>query len=147
MGAPSIEDRFAISDLFVRYTTALDAGDVETVVGCFTEDCSLESPVVGTFQGRAGVREFARHNVRYKEERGAQFRHVISNLKIDVEGDRAQASCYLLDFVTVDGKVHLLSPGQYDCDLVRTRDGWRFTRRLVILDYHFSLPGPAGTQH
>lgn len=67
----------------------------------------------------------------------------ISNLKIDVEGDRAQASCYLLDFVTVDGTVHLLSPGQYDCDLVRTPDGWRFTRRLVILDHHFSLPGPA----
>jgi len=30
--AMSLEDRIAIHDLFVRYTTALDAGDVETVV-------------------------------------------------------------------------------------------------------------------
>ena len=36
-----------INDLFVRYTTALDVGDVDTIVGCFTEDGALESPVVG----------------------------------------------------------------------------------------------------
>jgi hypothetical protein len=39
---PLIEDRFAINDLFVRYTTALDAGDVDTIVACFTEDGALE---------------------------------------------------------------------------------------------------------
>jgi len=54
-----IEDRLAINDLFVRYTTALDAGDVDTIVGCFTEDGSLESPTVGTYSGRAAIREFA----------------------------------------------------------------------------------------
>jgi dihydroorotase len=27
--------------------------------------------------------------------------------------------------------------------MTQTPDGWRFTRRLVILDHHFSLPGPA----
>lgn len=32
MGKPSIEDRLAIEDLLVRYTTALDEGDVEGVV-------------------------------------------------------------------------------------------------------------------
>jgi len=39
----SIEDRLAINDLFVRYTTALDAGDVETVVDCFTADAARRS--------------------------------------------------------------------------------------------------------
>ena len=38
-----IEDRLAINDLFVRYTTALDAGEVDTIVGCFTEDGSLRA--------------------------------------------------------------------------------------------------------
>src|SRR6266404_1839163 len=42
-----LEDRFAINDLFVRYTTALDRGDVETIVDCFTPDGSLDSPAVG----------------------------------------------------------------------------------------------------
>jgi hypothetical protein len=42
-----------INDLFVWYTTALDAGEVDTIVGCFTEDGALESPVVGCAR-RAG---------------------------------------------------------------------------------------------
>ena len=35
-----VEDRLAINDLFVRYTTALDRGDVATVVDCFTADAA-----------------------------------------------------------------------------------------------------------
>ena len=142
MGAPSIEDRFEINDLFVRYTTALDAGEVETVVGCFTTECSLESPIVGIFRGHAGIREFAERTARLKRERGAQFRHVISNLAIAVDGERARATCYLLDFVTVDGATQLLSPGQYDCNLVRCDGRWLFATRLVIMDRQFTLPEP-----
>ena len=59
MAAGSIEDRLAISDLFVRYTTALDAGDIETVVDCFTEEAALESPVIGSIAGRDAIRGFA----------------------------------------------------------------------------------------
>ncbi len=33
---PSVEDRIAIQDLIARYAWALDTGDVEGVVGCFT---------------------------------------------------------------------------------------------------------------
>jgi hypothetical protein len=46
-----LEDRLAINDLFVRYTTALDRGDVETIVDCFTPDGSLDSPAVGGMPG------------------------------------------------------------------------------------------------
>ena len=75
-----------INDLFVRYTTALDAGDVETIVGCFTEDGALESPAVGVYAGRQGIREFAERFSRF-HERGSQLRHFISNLAAQVEGD------------------------------------------------------------
>ena len=139
MAMPSVEDRLAISDLFVRYTTGLDACDVDTVVGCFTADCTLVSPIHGAFHGHQGIRDFAAPNVKLKE-RGAQFRHFISNLVIQQEGDRAKAYCYLLDFVTVDGKTTLLSPGVYDCDLVRQDGEWLMAQRLVNMDYKFSLP-------
>jgi len=59
MAKPSIEDRLAIEDLFVRYTTALDEGDVEDVVGCFTDDGWLDSPIIGRHEGKAKLREFA----------------------------------------------------------------------------------------
>jgi 3-phenylpropionate/cinnamic acid dioxygenase small subunit len=120
--AASIEDRFAINDLFVRYATALDSGDVETIVGCFTEDGSLESPA----QFRQG---------------GAQLRHVLSNLAVEVTGDRARATCYLCNIITMDGRSEMMPPGRYECDLQRINGEWLFKHRLVVLDAAFQLPG------
>jgi len=37
-----LENRLAIQDLLVRYVTALDRGDVATVVDCFAADAVLE---------------------------------------------------------------------------------------------------------
>ena len=48
MAAASLEDWFRINELFVRYATALDHGDVETVVDCFAADGWLESPASRT---------------------------------------------------------------------------------------------------
>ena len=136
----SIEDRLAINDLFVRYTTALDAGDVETIVGCFTEDGSLESPAVGTYSGRRAIREFAERFARFRE-RGAQLRHIISNLAIRLDGDRATATCYLLNVITRNGKSELLAPGRYECQLERIDGEWLLKHRLVILDHDVKLEG------
>ena len=137
---PSIEDRFAINDLFVRYTTALDAGDVDTIVGCFTEDGSLESPAVGKYAGRDGIREFSNRFAQFRQ-RGAQLRHVLSNLAVEVTGDRARATCYLCNIITRDGRSEMMPPGRYECDLQRINGEWLFKHRLVVLDAAFQLPG------
>src|ERR1700686_1763424 len=94
-----LEDRLAIHDLFVRYTTALDKGDVETLVDCFTPDGSLDSPAVGSHSGHAAIRGFAERFARFNE-RGSQLRHVISNLAVKLDGNRAHATCYLLNVLT-----------------------------------------------
>jgi ketosteroid isomerase-like protein len=140
MGKASVEDRLAINDLFVRYTTALDACDTEAVVDCFTADGVIDSPVQGLFQGSEGVRRFADITAKVKREHGGQFRHVLSNLRIDMgaDGTRARAKCYLLDFLTRDGKTELLSPGDYDCELVKTGGEWKFAKRLVHMDKMFT---------
>jgi uncharacterized protein (TIGR02246 family) len=137
---PSIEDRFAINDLFVRYATALDAGDVETIVGCFTEDGALESPAVGKYAGRAGIRAFS-ERFAAMHRRGVQLRHVLSNLAMTVDGESARATCYLTNIITVDGKSRLMPPGRYECLLRRVDGAWLFQNRLVILDAPFELPG------
>jgi len=137
---PSLEDRFAISDLFVRYTAALDAGDVETVVDCFTEDAVLESPAIGVRGGRIAIREFAGRFAAMRAA-GTQFRHMITNLAADIEGDRARVTCYLLVFITRDGKSERLPPGRYECDAVRQDGVWRFRRRVVFHDHDYVLEG------
>ncbi len=140
MGKPSVEDRLEIDDLFVRYVCALDEGDVDTLVECFAEDGSLASPVAGVHKGHAAIRKFAERFARYRAS-GAQLRHVISNLRIDADGDRAHAKCYLVVFLTRNGETRVIPPGQYDCDLVRTREGWRFQHRVVAHDLPYTLEG------
>jgi uncharacterized protein (TIGR02246 family) len=135
-----LEDRLAIHDLFVRYTTALDRGDVDTIVDCFTRDGSLDSPAVGSHAGHQAIRGFAERFARFNE-RGSQLRHVISNLAVDLDGDRAHATCYLLNILTREGKSRLLAPGRYQCDLVKSAGQWRFQRRVVILDHPITLDG------
>ena len=136
----SIEDRLAINDLFVRYTCALDAGEVETLVDCFTEDGALVSPAVGRHAGRAAIRAFAERFAQFRRN-GAQLRHVISNLIVQVDGDRGHATCYLTVFLTRDGKSRLLAPGLYDCELRKVEGGWRFQNRVVRHDHDYTLDG------
>jgi uncharacterized protein (TIGR02246 family) len=136
-----VQDRLAIEDLFVRYTTALDRGDIETLVDCFTPDGSLDSPAVGSHAGHAAIRAFAERFAAFNR-RGAQLRHVISNLAVEIDGERARATCYLLNILTRDGESRLLAPGRYECDLVKSADGrWRFRRRVVMLDHPIKLDG------
>jgi uncharacterized protein (TIGR02246 family) len=135
-----MDDRQMIHDLFVRYTTALDAGNVETIVGCFTEDGALESPAVGVYAGRQGIREFAERFARF-HERGSQLRHFISNMAVQLEGDAARATCYLLTVITRNGKTELMPPGRYDCRLAKVDGQWLFSHRLVVLDGEFKLDG------
>jgi hypothetical protein len=138
MADASPEDWLAIQRLFIRYATSLDHGDVEAVVGCFTADCALESPVLGAFRGHAGIRDFAGRTARLLHDERVQFRHVVANLVADVDGDIARATCYLLDFRTRDGRTELLSPGEYACDLARVGGRWLFTRRAVAMDRSFT---------
>jgi ketosteroid isomerase-like protein len=51
------EDKVAIADLFTRYCCALDNGEVETVVDCFTADAALKSPMID-LKGHAAIRDF-----------------------------------------------------------------------------------------
>ena len=58
MSESNLEDRAAIHDLFTRYCCALDNGEIETVVDCFTVDAILKSPVID-ISGRDEIRTFA----------------------------------------------------------------------------------------
>src|ERR1700691_3575077 len=98
---PDLEDRAAIHDLFTRYCCALDNGEVETVVACFTADAALKSPVID-LAGHDAIRAFAG---RFAAQRasGTQFRHMVMNIAITLDGDRAAAAAYLLVLISKDG--------------------------------------------
>ena len=135
----SLPDRLAIHDLFVRYAAALDHGDVAAVVDCFTANAVLESPAIGRIAGHEAIAAFAR-GFAERRAAGTQFRHVITNIAAEIDGDRARATAYLLVPITRGGETRLLPPGRYECDLVKSDDGaWRFQRRAVFHDAPYTL--------
>jgi len=140
MAKPSAEDRFAIADLFARYMWAIDGGDVETLVSCFTPDGELESPAVGKYSGQDNIRAFATRFSQFRA-RGTELRHVLSNMLIDVDGDRGFAKCYLLVFQVRNGASKLLGPGRYEVQLRKLNGEWLFQHRLVIMDHDYELEG------
>src|SRR6202034_4351687 len=100
MSETSLEDRVAIQDLFTRYCCALDDGEIETVVGCFTGDAIFKSPVID-ISGHDEIRAFAG---RFAAQRaaGTQFRHMVSNIAVRINGNRAAATAYLLVLISTD---------------------------------------------
>jgi len=136
---PSLEDRAAIHDLFTRYCCALDNGEVETVVACFTPDAALKSPVID-IRGHAEIRAFAG---RFAAQRaaGTQFRHFVTNIAVSIDGAGATATAYLLVVISKDGAHHTLPPGRYECAVVKQNDQWRFSRRTVFHDHAYTLEG------
>jgi uncharacterized protein (TIGR02246 family) len=138
-GGGDLEDRRAIHDLFTRYCCALDDGEVETVVDCFTADAVLKSPVID-LQGHEAIRAFAG---RFAAQRaaGTQFRHMVTNIAVKIDADRARVTAYLLVLISQSGGHRTLPPGRYECELVKEGDTWRFARRIVFHDHEYTLEG------
>jgi uncharacterized protein (TIGR02246 family) len=133
-----VEDRLAINDLFIRYATSMDSGDVEGVVGCYTEDAVLTGSSTGDHRGRDAIRAFA---TRYAEfhARGAQLRHFITNIIVTPEEGGAKVTAYLLTGYSQDGKHERLRPGHYICHVVKIHDEWLFKSRFVAQDSPMGL--------
>ncbi|HWB48185.1 MAG TPA: nuclear transport factor 2 family protein [Stellaceae bacterium] len=134
-----LEDRAAIHDLFTRYCCALDNGEVETVVGCFTAGAVLKSPMVD-LNGHAEIRAFAGRFAAQRQA-GTQFRHMVTNIAVSIDGDRATATAYLLVLISRDGGHRTLPPGRYECALLKEDGAWRFSRRTVFHDHEYTLDG------
>src|SRR5262249_46755274 len=112
------EDRDEILQLVYRYNHAVDGGDAKGWAATFTEDAVFEvGPTVIT--GREGLVDFA-------SNMSAGMRHVLANPVIEVTGDAASIRAYVFVF---RGK-ELSVTGNYDDQVVRTPEGWRFAKRV-----------------
>jgi uncharacterized protein (TIGR02246 family) len=133
------DDRAAIHDLFTRYCCALDNGEIEVVVDCFTADAVLKSPVID-LKGTEAIRAFA-GRFAAQCQAGIQFRHMVTNIATTIDGDHATATAYLLVLISKGGAHRTLPPGRYECELVKQGGVWRFSRRTVFHDHDYTLEG------
>jgi uncharacterized protein (TIGR02246 family) len=125
-------DREEIGELLIGFGAALDSKDWRAYAETFVEEG--EFTILG--QTRRGREEIAAGPARDLEPYGA-LQHFSTNHRIQVSGDEATASHYLLGVHVPDAadpSQHADIGGRYDCRCTRTAEGWRFTEvELTVL--------------
>lgn len=127
-------DHNEITDLIHRLGVVLDEGHFDDLRSLLAEDATVRTPG-GTAEGREAVIAQASRN--HPPEQPIQ--HVITNMLVDLDGACAQARANLVVYFgplagASDSGVPLAAPVEYTTgevyqyDLVRTSEGWRFSR-------------------
>jgi len=135
------EDRAQIEDLQARYLFALDFRDAEAYAATFTEDGVLDYGA-GKIVGRkaigemvTGIRATAERQ-RAEDKSGlrpAAGRHNISNIVLEVNGDRATGTAYWFHMGNANPErgAQLNSFGHYEDELVKVNGEWLFSLRKI----------------
>lgn len=121
-----LSDEIEINRLIAAYSHAVMRLDAAGSAAVYTED-----GVLSAFDGPDVV---GREKIEWMLGKVyAPLRFLSQNcgsVVIDVQGDRARASSTVSEFVQYKDKDPLSCCfGNYDDELVRTSEGWRFTRR------------------
>jgi uncharacterized protein (TIGR02246 family) len=123
------DDIVAIQQLLARYNTAADLGDGEGFAATFTEDgVSAAGDTVTT--GRVALAERGSG----VPQRTPGIHHWVNNHVINVDGDDATATVYVMVVVTGAGGPKIVASGRYSDQMRRTAEGWRFSRREFVVD-------------
>lgn len=125
-------DRTMIQDLLGRYAFAIDyeTHDPGLWAALFTEDGCFEIPVMRVVvRGRDNLREFAAGLHRTIPG----LHHVMTNLMVDVDGDRATGKCELNEFLLRPEGIYNNLQGWYADEYVRQGPRWLFARRQVFV--------------
>jgi len=129
-----LHDREQIRELMYRYARGVDRGDIELLTSVFWAEGTDKH---GHFDGPAA--EFARGVVQRGDAVKIAGNHHITNMIIDIDGDRAHVETYFLAFHPHnDSQVRVemgVMSGRY-IDVLERRDGsWKILRRQVISDW------------
>jgi hypothetical protein len=126
-----LEDREQVRDLLIRYGLALDAHDWALLRTVFVPEAVAD---YGELEGRnEGIDEIiaACHRALVGLD---SSQHLIANLHVEVDGDRATASSYLHAqhyLVSASGVNTFVVGGTYRDRIVRTPEGWRIEHRTL----------------
>jgi 3-phenylpropionate/cinnamic acid dioxygenase small subunit len=138
-----IEDRMAIEHLMVGvYPKALDTRDWKTYASLFAEDGELIQGTNVTKGPKAIEEQFSRPRAPRPAAAGAaaapapagppQTKHIVTNLDIKLDGDRATSTGYWQTISTRDGKTTIAGAGHYVDELVRVNGQWKFKKREIV---------------
>jgi hypothetical protein len=140
------DERALIEDLQARYLFAFDFGDPEGYAGTFAPDGILDFGW-GEIKGREAIAKFIADGRKRTEETRAKTpadqrpsvgRHVISNIVVKVDGNKARSVAYWSHMTSgPDGRGGVDFFGHYEDELVKVKGEWLFARRRI---YNEAIP-------
>ncbi|MCW2650110.1 MAG: hypothetical protein JWR32_1086 [Mycobacterium sp.] len=124
-----ISDRLEIQQLLINYSTAIDQRRFDDLDDVFTSDAYIDYRAMGGIDGaypdvKAWLQQVLPNFPAYA--------HMLGNFAVTLDGDSASSRtiCFNPMVLGGDQKQVLFCGLWYDDDFVRTRDGWRMTRRV-----------------
>lgn len=124
-----MDDRQQIYDVLVRYAEGIDRRDFDAVATCFTWDAHASYGGRDVGPGVGPILELLRHGV----ESSLASTHLVGNLQIEVDGDRATSVSAAIAVHVVDraeGTRVLIRGLRYHDRLKRVDGGWRIAERV-----------------
>lgn len=144
-------DRSEIEDLQSRYMFALDFQDPELYASTFTSDGVLIW-AGGTVTGRQAIVDEMKEAREVDERahagvaplRPAQRRHFITNVVLQIDGDRATGRAYWFEFNNDirDRRPYLGAYGHYQDELRKVDGRWLFSRRQIFNEQRDNMAAP-----
>ncbi len=129
----NVEDTLAIQQLLIDYGHTLDGRDSTGFASLFAQDGEWIAPPDFHPRGREEIK--AMIDRMFAKVPPSARAHYITNMKIAVDGDRAEAHArFILVEPSDDGSPRIRLSGHYDDELVREDGQWRFLRRRLTHD-------------
>jgi hypothetical protein len=137
MNLEDVAAHLEIQQVLFRYCRGVDRGDAELISSVYHPDA------VDTHGPWTGLgKEFATYLVPNMDQVPLIGQHHITNVLIELEGDKAAVESYFVAFhpeATDAGPAHALVCGRYLDRFERRDTGWRIADRKVVIDVSRAL--------
>lgn len=128
----ALEDERDVLRRMHTYGHALDYGDEDTFVDCWTDDAVLLWPNPEPIKGKEAIRAAFREHTHAP---AVFHKHLVIEPLITVNGDRATVVSMFARLDKIDGVPGIRVFGRYRDTLVRCADGaWRFSERIPDIE-------------
>lgn len=134
-------DKIAIKAVIEQYAYALDRRDMDLMRSCFTSDADLS--YLNGLRHYVGGDAFADSLLANLEPFGS-INHSVSSLRIQVDGDKAEADMHIFATMEVKETSKVIVRGVRVTDEYRRTDtGWRVSKRKHMPFLQYEAPTAA----
>ena len=147
MDLAAIALRLELHELYAAYAACLDSDALERWPEFFTDECTYRITSAENYEGGMPIgliyatsKNMLRDRVSALREANIyepqRYRHVVSGIAIEHDDDAGLdvSASFVVVRTMQDGAMTLFAAGRYVDRVVRADTGWRYARRIVVLD-------------